>query len=122
MCGEPDTGQQIGWYNHVSIAISTKCVCSERGVASLGTILIPQKTAQKWVEAACSPRITAYKEILPVTLRERKEQAKLGELTVEDDDWLKLIGSRRETLQQRFAQTIGQGTSIDTTAGIEHTD
>lgn len=61
------------------------------------------------------------RDILPVTLRESEEQTQPGELAEGDDDWFKPIGRGRETLVQRFARMIAEGTSIDTTAGVKHT-
>lgn len=61
--------------------------------------------------------------ILPVTLKEGKDQTQSGELPENDDNWARLlVHSGQETLKQHLARTLVQGTEIDSPASVEHTE
>lgn len=67
-------------------------------------------------------RSQTTRDILPVTLPEGEKQAQSVELTEVDDHWFKPTRRRKETLRQLRARVITEGTGIDTTTGIEHTE
>lgn len=61
-------------------------------------------------------------DIQQVQLCEAEKQAEPGEFAKVDNDWFRLIGIGRETLGQWLARMVAEGTSTDTTAGIQYTE
>lgn len=86
------------------------------GGASVGTISTQQQTAQVRDRLLAAPRSNPTRDIFPITLCEGEEQAQHRELAAGDNDWFRPVGKGKESLGQRLARVVAEGTSTDTTA------